>query len=96
MTTAAEQEVSASIFLDLDTSSTLNLTLEAGSTTDVSNGGTSTSVIGCVELDGAVSINAGAEGAFFSLFNDSTQVPIASTDLQLFQVSLCVHIKFIF
>lgn len=64
----------------------MNLTLEAGSTTDVASGGTDASVVGCVELDGGLSINAGAEGTFFTLFNDSAQVPVASTDLQLFQV----------
>ena len=64
------------------------MTLEAGSTTDTSSGGTSSSVLGCVELDGGMTIDAGAEGAFFSLFNGSTKVPVASTDLKLFQVSI--------
>lgn len=45
-------------------------------------------VNGCVDLQGGLAANAGADGSFLDLFNDSTMVPIFDENFQLFQVRL--------
>lgn len=47
----------------------------------------SAEVEGCVDLKGGFSVNAGAQGSFFDIFNDKTQVSIFSKEFELFQVS---------
>lgn len=83
------EDVSASIFLDLDTFASLNLSLNDGATKgDPSKGTTDapTQLNGCVGVGGGMSVNAGAEGSFYDLFDNSTQVALFSKDIQLFQV----------
>ncbi|KIK64055.1 hypothetical protein GYMLUDRAFT_71501 [Collybiopsis luxurians FD-317 M1] len=40
---------------------------------------------GCVEIDTGLSVNAGAQGTFFDLFDASTQVPLFSKEFVLFK-----------
>ncbi|KIK63273.1 hypothetical protein GYMLUDRAFT_40982 [Collybiopsis luxurians FD-317 M1] len=40
---------------------------------------------GCVEIDTGLSVNAGAQGSFFGLFDASTQVPLFSKEFVLFK-----------
>lgn len=80
--------VSASVFLDLDTSATLDLGLEANATAAISTNGTksaSGSVDGCVDLKAGVGINVGAEGSFFGLFDPTAQLSLFQKDFDLFQ-----------
>ena len=80
----------ADVFLDLDTFAALDLSLEAGATASVDTDGNknaSAQVGGCVDVNGGVSVNAGAEGSFFGLFDDSTQVSLFSKDFDFFKVS---------
>jgi hypothetical protein len=44
---------------------------------------------GCAEIDAVFSINAGAKGAFFDLFNDQTKVPIFNKKFDLLRVCFC-------
>lgn len=80
----------ASIFLDLDASATLDLGLDASATGSVSTEGDksdSAEFAGCVDLKGGFSANAGAQGTFFDIFNENTQIPIVSKEFELFRVS---------
>ncbi|KAE9409819.1 hypothetical protein BT96DRAFT_871648 [Gymnopus androsaceus JB14] len=40
---------------------------------------------GCIEIDVGLAVNAGAEGDFFDLFDDSTEVPLFNKEFVLFQ-----------
>jgi len=40
---------------------------------------------GCVEIDVGLAVNAGAEGKFFDIFDDSTSVPLFNKEFVLFQ-----------
>ena len=73
---------SASIFLDLDTSASLTLSLNASESTSSSQG----QVNGCVGVNGGMAVNAGAEGSFFDIFDNSTQVALFQKEIQLVQV----------
>ena len=80
----------ATIFLDLDSSATLDLSLEAGANASISTNGdksASAGVEGCVDLKGGFSANVGAQGSLLDLFNADTQIPIFSKEFELFQVS---------
>lgn len=80
----------ASIFLDLDASATLDLGLDASATGSVcpkDEKSGSAEFAGCVDLKGGFSANAGAQGTFFDIFNENTQIPIVSKEFELFQVS---------
>jgi hypothetical protein len=44
-------------------------------------------VQGCIDLNGGIAANAGAQGSFFGLFDASKTIPIFSKKFQLFQVS---------
>ena len=81
----------ATIFLDLDSSATLDLSLEAGANASISTSGdksASAGVEGCVDLKGGFSANVGAKGSLLDLINADTQIPIFSKEFELFQVSL--------
>ncbi|EPQ61342.1 hypothetical protein GLOTRDRAFT_54265 [Gloeophyllum trabeum ATCC 11539] len=43
------------------------------------------SVDGCITIDAGLSVNAGAQGSFFDIFNDATQVTLFQKDFELFQ-----------
>ncbi|KAJ6492277.1 hypothetical protein C8R45DRAFT_990818 [Mycena sanguinolenta] len=45
----------------------------------------STSFGGCVQVNGGLAVNAGAEGDFFGLFKDTAQVSLFSKNFQIFQ-----------
>lgn len=79
---------SATVFLDLDASATLDITgaaqASAGASTK-SGKAASASAQGCVDLSSGLDVNAGAQGSFFGLFDKSTQVTLFSKDFELFQ-----------
>ncbi|EJD01946.1 uncharacterized protein FOMMEDRAFT_108994 [Fomitiporia mediterranea MF3/22] len=79
---------SATIFLDIDTFAELDLGLVAGGTASADTAsaiGASAQARGCVDLNGGVSVNAGAKGSFFDLFDDSTQVSLFSKNFDFFK-----------
>ena len=82
----------ADIFLDVGTSAALDLGLEAGATGSVDTTGATDSsahVGGCVDIHGRVSVNAGADGSLFDLFDAGTQVKLFSKDFDFFKVNAC-------
>ncbi|KAI0043323.1 hypothetical protein FA95DRAFT_1609482 [Auriscalpium vulgare] len=82
---------SASIFLNLDASAkaTLNATASASASgsTDASGNATA-SVQGCLDVGATFSINAGAQGSFFGLFDDSTKDALFNKDFDLYSKCL--------
>jgi len=89
---ALDNAVSATVFLDLDTSASMTASAQIGavaSTTVGSPGATTNSSVGgCFEIDSEFSVNAGAEGSFFDLFDENTKVPLFDKKFQLFKVCL--------
>ena len=80
----------ASIFLDLDASATLDLDLDAAASVNVNTDGeksTSGDIEGCVDLQAGFSVNVGAQGSFFDIFNADTTIPLFSKEFDIFQVS---------
>ncbi|KAL5520933.1 hypothetical protein ACEPAF_2936 [Sanghuangporus sanghuang] len=78
----------ANIFLDLDAFAALDLGLVAGATASVDSSGAtnaSAQVGGCVDVNGGVSINAGADASFFGLFDTSAVIALFSKDFDLFR-----------
>ncbi|KAI5116443.1 hypothetical protein M0805_008630 [Coniferiporia weirii] len=79
---------SATVFLDVDTSATLDLSLEASADGNIDTGGAksaSAEIDGCVDLNGSVSVDVGAEGSFPGLFDASTQTSLFQKDFNFFQ-----------
>lgn len=88
--TTFNDDASATIFLDLDSSASLSLSLDTNATLgDFSKetDDTQAQISGCIGVNGGMSVNAGAEGSFFDLFDNTTQVALLSKNIQLFQVS---------
>lgn len=85
----------ATVFVELDNSAAATLTLNGQATAGATlqDGQTSTSasasVDGCASVDGDISVNAGADGAFFGIFDASTSVPIFDKKFQIFKVGYC-------
>ncbi|RDB30165.1 hypothetical protein Hypma_012365 [Hypsizygus marmoreus] len=83
----------ATVFLDLDTSASVTMTLNAaanaGASVETSTGdvtsGASGGIDGCVKAGAALNVNAGAEGSFFGIFDKSTQVPLFGKEFEVFQ-----------
>lgn len=83
-------EAQANIFLNLDAAAIMDLSLTAGAEGSVSSNGSTGStedVEGCIDIKGEVSINAGATGSFFDLFDATTSVPLFDKTFELFSVS---------
>ncbi|KAI5116203.1 hypothetical protein M0805_006760 [Coniferiporia weirii] len=81
-------KASATVFLDVDTSATLDLGLEAGVNGSIDTGGdtsASAEVDGCVNIGGGVSVDVGAEGSLPGLFDDSTQTSLLQKSFSFFQ-----------
>ncbi|TDL21237.1 hypothetical protein BD410DRAFT_771726 [Rickenella mellea] len=79
---------SATIFLNLDSNAIMTLSLNAGSNATINTNGKATAgagVDGCVDVSGGVSANAGAQGKFLNLFDDTTSVPIFQKNFELFK-----------
>lgn len=77
----------------MDTSATMDLNGNANAQVAVPVGkavGVRAKVNGCVDLKGAVNIDAGASASFFDLFNPSTKVHLFGKTFNLFNV-LLVH-----
>ncbi|RDB30203.1 hypothetical protein Hypma_010439 [Hypsizygus marmoreus] len=75
--------VKAAVYLDLDASASVVLTLNAAANTGT--GGTSASVDGCVDADAGLNVHAGADGSFFGLFDKSTAVTLFSKQFDIYQ-----------
>lgn len=81
----------ATVFLNLDASATttFNVTGETStevSTSDSDNNGITTAVNGCADVDAEFDVNAGADGSFFGVFNQSASVALFSKKINIFQV----------
>ena len=86
----------ATVNLDLDTSAKLTLSLKKGATVSTSSNGTSVSsdpFNGCVDVSSTLAVNAGADGSFLNLFDDSTSVSLFSKTFDLFNVSPLVFVQ---
>lgn len=77
----------ASVFLDLDASAILDLQLDASGNVI---GGTGKAVAikdasagGCVDITGGLNVDAGAQGSFFSFFNEQTKKSLFSKKFEL-------------
>ncbi|RDB30162.1 hypothetical protein Hypma_012361 [Hypsizygus marmoreus] len=75
--------VTAAVFLDLDASATVVLTLNAAASGG--SGGTSGSVTGCVDADAGLNVHAGADASFFGIFDKTTQVSLYSRSFDIYQ-----------
>ncbi|KAJ7708174.1 hypothetical protein B0H17DRAFT_971719 [Mycena rosella] len=81
----------ATISLDFDASSTMTLTLDGAanasgnvSTSGVDVASKSASVNGCVDIGAGLSINAGADGSFFGLFDFAPSVNLFTKNFDFF------------
>lgn len=89
--------VEARVFANIDGSANAQLSLEAPKTSasdiDPDSEGTSVSqnstFCGCVVVGTGISVNVGAEGSLFDLFEDSTGTELFAQNFTLFQVRLC-------
>lgn len=81
----------------MDASATMDLTLSASANTTLVNTAknatapakrvdTTTTANGCVDLQGGLDVNAGADASFFSFFDKSTKISLFSKKFQLFKV----------
>lgn len=84
---------SATIFLDLDSSASVTLTMNAAASAALTAApgagvttSTSTSVDGCIGSGVAINVNAGVQGSFFSLFDQSTKVNLFTKDFEISKV----------
>ncbi|KAL0065903.1 hypothetical protein AAF712_007026 [Marasmius tenuissimus] len=77
----------ANIFLDLDGSATVTMTLDANATAST-DGTESGNVNGCIDVGSGFDVNAGADASFFGLFDKSTKVNLFSKKFQLFKKCL--------
>lgn len=86
----------ATVFLDLDTSASVTMTLNAAANAGVAVESTTgdvttnagASVDGCVGAAARLDVNAGAEGSFFGIFDKSTKVPLFGKEFPIFDVSV--------
>ncbi|EJD42530.1 hypothetical protein AURDEDRAFT_145708 [Auricularia subglabra TFB-10046 SS5] len=74
----------AEVFVDMDASTTLGVEVHAGASVS-SSGQTSASAGGCVTLDGAIHIAAGASGALKPIFDKTISFDIFKKELNLFR-----------
>ncbi|KAF7289296.1 hypothetical protein MIND_01391300 [Mycena indigotica] len=76
----------ATVFLNLDASASMTLSLDGKISAAVSNtDGKSSSgdIKGCIDVGAGLDVNAGAEGSFFKIFDKSTQVNLFSKKFNL-------------
>lgn len=79
--------IKATVFVDVDTSTTLILDLDATADNSMSSDNTTDpSFSGSVELDAGFAINIGADNSFLGLFHDTSAKTLFSEDFQLFKV----------
>ncbi|KAF7303590.1 hypothetical protein MIND_00588300 [Mycena indigotica] len=91
--TAINGLASANIFLDVDTSSTMTLSLDGSA--NVEGGGTTKSGIditskqaqldGCVDIGAGLAIDAGADGQFFDIFDFAPKVNLFTKNFDFFK-----------
>lgn len=70
------------VYLDLFAGTTLGLTVGGNNAA----GTRDTKTSACTNLNTQLNVNAGARGAFFSIFNNSTQIPLWNTGYEVFKV----------
>lgn len=83
----------ATVFLNLDASATTTLSVTGGASTEVStsssdNNGITTSVNGCADVGAGFDVNAGADGSFFGVFDQSASVALFSKKIDIFKKCL--------
>ncbi|KAJ7150478.1 hypothetical protein C8R43DRAFT_1191678 [Mycena crocata] len=85
-------QVTAKVFVDFDTSSTLKMSLDGSasaignvSTTGVSVTDKTSAFEGCVDIGAGLAINAGADGEFFGLFDFAPQVNLFTKNFDFFK-----------
>ncbi|TDL21224.1 hypothetical protein BD410DRAFT_308836 [Rickenella mellea] len=95
--TALSGMASATVYLDVDAMASMDLALNASASavaqapgvpnTALANGTSSTQgeVNGCVDLEGGVSVNAGAQASFFSLWSAGVNYPIYAHQWTLYK-----------
>ncbi|KAJ7763202.1 hypothetical protein DFH07DRAFT_813111 [Mycena maculata] len=89
--TAIGGEATATVFVDVDTSSTLTLSLDGSKDTsgNISTSGvaskTSADLDGCVDIGAGLAINAGAQGNLFGLFDFAPQVNLFTKNFDFFK-----------
>jgi hypothetical protein len=91
-------KASATVFLDLDTSATLALSLGAGA--KLTNAiparravSTSAGVQGCVDAKTGIAANVGVQGDLFGLFDASKTVPLFTKNFDLFSKCIGINTK---
>ncbi|KAJ7595412.1 hypothetical protein C8J56DRAFT_775131 [Mycena floridula] len=77
----------ANVFLELDASASLTLTLDASTTPNI----TSQNINGCAEINCALEVNAGADASLFDLFSKDTSINLARIGFELVKVSRSPH-----
>ncbi|KAJ4488374.1 hypothetical protein J3R30DRAFT_3279916 [Lentinula aciculospora] len=95
---ALDNLASATVFLDLDASATMQFSgsgsasnstsSSTGTSSNITSSSTGIQFGGCVEIDTGLAVNAGADAKFFDLFDASTQVPLFNKEFVLFKVSI--------
>ncbi|KAJ6531433.1 hypothetical protein DFH09DRAFT_140245 [Mycena vulgaris] len=82
----------ATVFVDLDTSSTMTLSLDAAAnasgnvtTKGAAVSSTSASLDGCVDIGAGLAIDAGADGAFFGLFDFAPTTNLFTKNFDFFK-----------
>ncbi|KAF8877431.1 hypothetical protein BD779DRAFT_1448538, partial [Infundibulicybe gibba] len=85
--------VKSEVFVALDASATMQLSLEAQAEAAVTVNKASKRLLapvgasfgGCFEIKAGLNVNAGADASFFGLFDPSTQVTLFNKDFELFK-----------
>ncbi|KAJ7202155.1 hypothetical protein GGX14DRAFT_654943, partial [Mycena pura] len=85
----------ASVFLDIDTSSTMALSLDGAASAGgqaspaggvaVTSNKTASSVDGCVDIGAGLAVNAGAQGQLFDVFDFAPQVNLFTKNFDFFK-----------
>jgi hypothetical protein len=79
------------VFLAVDASAAVELSLEASAPIPVSGQQLPQGqVTGCVDIVGGISIDAGANAQFFGIFDPNVEVNLFNREFDLFQVRLCL------
>lgn len=81
----------ADVFVKMDSSAKVTLTMNAGGSVQVSSmakpqGSTSGGISGCVDVGGALLVEAGATAKFFDVFDESARLNLYDMKGQIYQV----------
>jgi hypothetical protein len=95
--TALGGAAKSTVWLNLDASSSLKMTMEtSGSASAATNGpkGASGKVAGCVNIDGALNVNAGTDASLFKIFEAGTKVSVFEKKYNFLKVCSVLYIIF--